>query len=362
MEAGKNLATKELFVSATTWKKDSHGLFDCESLSIEKCDCALKPNSILARSASGELSIVQPGELVNPNSTPLFKLLSISPQEWTLEACTKRNVYESPELQLWMPLDSSVGEYKLKRGDILRVGRIQLKVKDYRIGSSSSSEDRDAAPNEDNIVDLQEKEDKPATEEDVCKICFGTEESPENPLLSICKCTGSMKFIHYLCLKMWLHSNAIERIAPQVISYYWKSFHCEICTTSYPFSVLHGERRFEMVDVPRSLTDDFLLLETVNQEKGAARAIHMVIPEKGVEYKLGRGHEADVKITDISVSRLHATVKATKRGFILLDNNSKFGTLLHLPNKAVFKFEQKPLLQIGRTKFVASVRDATAIT
>eukprot|EP00826_Nyctotherus_ovalis_P041189 TRINITY_DN411_c0_g1_i14.p1 TRINITY_DN411_c0_g1~~TRINITY_DN411_c0_g1_i14.p1 ORF type:complete len:166 (+),score=55.03 TRINITY_DN411_c0_g1_i14:279-776(+) len=117
-----------------------------------------------------------------------------------------------------------------------------------------------------------------------------------------------------------------------------------------------------MVDVPRSLTDDFLLLETVNQEKGAARAIHMVIPEKGVEYKLGRGHEADVKITDISVSRLHATVKATKRGFILLDNNSKFGTLLHLPNKAVFKFEQKPLLQIGRTKFVASVRDATAIT
>lgn len=127
-----------------------------------------------------------------------------------------------------------MSEYKLKRGDILRAGRIQVKVKDYRIESSSFPEDRSTLPNEDNVVDLQEKEDKPATAEDVCKICFGAEETPENPLLSICKCTGSMKFIHYICLKIWLHANVIERITPQVISYYWKSFHCEICTTSYP--------------------------------------------------------------------------------------------------------------------------------
>lgn len=43
-----------------------------------------------------------------------------------------------------------------------------------------------------------------------------------------------MKFLHYLCLKAWLHSNSVERITSQVLSYYWKSFRCEICKTVYP--------------------------------------------------------------------------------------------------------------------------------
>jgi hypothetical protein len=137
-------------------------------------------------------------------------------------------------MQLWIALSNPTEEYKLKRGDILRAGRVQIKVKDYRIESSNTKEDKESLPNEDNVVDLQQKEDKPITADDVCKICFGTEESADNPLLSICKCTGSMKFIHYLCLKTWLHSNVVERITPQVISYYWKAFHCEICTVSYP--------------------------------------------------------------------------------------------------------------------------------
>jgi len=46
------------------------------------------------------------------------------------------------------------------------------------------------------------------------------------------------------------------------------------------------------------------------------------------EIKLGRGHDADVRVTDISVSRLHAFIKRATNGFFYLeDNNSKFGTL-----------------------------------
>lgn len=117
-----------------------------------------------------------------------------------------------------------------------------------------------------------------------------------------------------------------------------------------------------MVDVAKPLNDDFLLLEMINQEKGASRAIHMVVPEKkGMDYKLGRGHEADIKITDISVSRLHACIKYTKEGFMIIDNKSKFGTLICQHNKATFKFNERPLLQIGRTKLAASIREATEI-
>jgi pSer/pThr/pTyr-binding forkhead associated (FHA) protein len=47
--------------------------------------------------------------------------------------------------------------------------------------------------------------------------------------------------------------------------------------------------------------------------------------------KVGRGHDTQVRITDISVSRCHAYFKKTNKGeFILEDNSSKFGTLVQI--------------------------------
>ena len=47
--------------------------------------------------------------------------------------------------------------------------------------------------------------------------------------------------------------------------------------------------------------------------------------------KVGRGHESEVRITDISVSRGHASIHKTKIGeYVLSDNNSKFGTLVQI--------------------------------
>ena len=136
---------------------------------------------------------------------------------------------------------SLASDYKLRRGDILRIGRIQLKIKDYRVESSVLAEDRDSSPSEDNIIDLHIKEDQAVQSQDVCRICFCGETAADNPLLSVCNCSGTMKFIHYLCLKTWLHSSAVEKVTPQVISYYWKSFHCEICTCIYPCNIVRTE-------------------------------------------------------------------------------------------------------------------------
>ena len=51
------------------------------------------------------------------------------------------------------------------------------------------------------------------SDEAVCRICWGTEQEaaddPEadeepNPLISPCKCTGTMGYIHLKCLRGWL--------------------------------------------------------------------------------------------------------------------------------------------------------------
>ena len=65
---------------------------------------------------------------------------------------------------------------------------------------------------------------------------------------------------------------------------------------------------------------------------------------------IGRGHESDVRINDISVSRSHAKLKCnTSEGTLLLrDLKSKFGTLILIKKPLKIK-EKKIHLQIGRT-------------
>ncbi len=65
-------------------------------------------------------------------------------------------------------------------------------------------------------------------------------------------------------------------------------------------------------------------------------------------FVLGRGHESDVRISDISVSRTHAKITFKDKKFILEDTGSKFGTLV-LAKDSVEITSRQVILQIGRT-------------
>jgi len=56
----------------------------------------------------------------------------------------------------------------------------------------------------------------------------------ENPLLSLCKCTGTLKYIHLNCIKLWINSKLIKTNIQGIQSYYWKLYECEVCKTQYP--------------------------------------------------------------------------------------------------------------------------------
>lgn len=43
-------------------------------------------------------------------------------------------------------------------------------------------------------------------EGDLCRICQMAEESPSNPLIAPCRCTGSLQYVHQDCMKKWLIS------------------------------------------------------------------------------------------------------------------------------------------------------------
>jgi FHA domain len=82
----------------------------------------------------------------------------------------------------------------------------------------------------------------------------------------------------------------------------------------------------------------------------SSKVIHVINMLKTDEAKIGRGHDADVRITDISVSRLHATVKKTNRGyFYIQDNKSKFGTLSLVRHPVMLSQIDPNYIQAGRT-------------
>lgn len=72
-------------------------------------------------------------------------------------------------------------------------------------------------------------------EQIICKICLSEEEptEPNNPLITPCKCGGSMKHIHVNCLREWLEGKKHMKETDVVNSYIWKNLECEICKASY---------------------------------------------------------------------------------------------------------------------------------
>ena len=70
----------------------------------------------------------------------------------------------------------------------------------------------------------------------------------------------------------------------------------------------------------------YIVLESISSN--TSKVIHVVNMQNTVKLYIGRGHDAHVRVTDISVSRLHAVIiKSTLGYYYLSDNDSKFGTL-----------------------------------
>jgi len=100
-------------------------------------------------------------------------------------------------------------------------------------------------------------------------------------------------------------------------------------------------RMFQIMkfDLPNN-ENDYIILESI--KSAPAKVIHVFDLKacdgnKGVdglvfnpknEFRIGRSVETDMKIADISVSRVHSYIRVIKDKLYLEDNGSKFGTFV----------------------------------
>lgn len=68
----------------------------------------------------------------------------------------------------------------------------------------------------------------------VCRICFCDDNERDNPLINPCKCSGSMKYIHLMCLRHWLNSKLTTKTLGHLIIYSFKNADCEVCKNPIP--------------------------------------------------------------------------------------------------------------------------------
>jgi hypothetical protein len=105
--------------------------------------------------------------------------------------------------------------------------------------------------------------------------------------------------------------------------------------------------------------EPYLAFETFLKEgcsKVTSKSVYLLRLNDTEKFKIGRSHEVEFHIEDISVSRFHGELVVKDNKVFIQDYKSKFGTqiLVKQPQILHKKDMLKNMFQIGRTWFMAS--------
>ena len=310
-------------INSKTWSRDSHKLFDYECSLVHKhqyitdkdCNILRIGNDVNFLESSQEVCFLQ------SESRVIAKIQQFP---------TGYVVQSAQDEDLWLVVKTMHCGYELETGDIVKLGRVKLRVKIIRPKGSL----------------LSQREELSIEQSGTCRICLQEEYTAENPLISPCRCSGSMKTIHLSCLQTWINSKFVPHNSGRPTSFYWKNMDCEVCKHQYPLAVNWIGPNAHLSKIETS-DEPYIVLETVDRDKNNSRSVYLLQFQAEEEFKLGRGHESDIKIHDISVSRCHALISYRNGKFLIKDNQSKFGTLVRIPQ--AFEIQESLTIQAGRT-------------
>ncbi|CAA9989895.1 conserved Plasmodium protein, unknown function [Plasmodium knowlesi strain H] len=332
-----------LRVETKTWTRDSHDLFDYEAQQVNKKSFLISTPIKLFRSKA-QVSCVADNPHCLPNTAQDY-LLSVRPEEGTDKYVitpaehSLNNQYNVKKLWIIVK-DLPDKSYALHENDIIKLGRFRLKVRQFIDSVDTlNSLKLDDSPSKkcESILDSSNIQ---------CRICLIEGNQENDPLICPCDCKGSIKYAHLMCLRKWI--NGRLNLNDQLFSgsVFIKDICCELCKTKYPKSIKQNDELVQLVKIPNLKTPLIVLDNIIGQ---TSKGVHLISFADKKYLKLGRGHESDVRIPDVSISRYHATIKYEKGLFKLEDHNSKFGTLVALRKAREICPKDTMSLQVGRS-------------
>lgn len=329
---------KFVSVSATTWSKDSHSLFDREAVDQHTRQTLIVPLSASPTSSTYDFYRDAEGDV---HATPGFGPHESLHTRLTLSrSCKEALVDQSPvnarrverdaeRSKMWFPVGNE--GYALREADVIKIGRFKLTVQQLVLEGPAEIPDYTAIHDERPLVE--------ATQADLhCRICLGTAQETnietDGPLLlAPCLCKGGSQAVHLVCLQTWLQQKyQVKNDRNRFIS--CKPPGCEVCKAAYPSSLQRPEGSVALHSAVPALNPPFLVLMI---PKGAGEARDRPHGERfifapadsGAKLRIGRSSTCELRVNDVSVSRVHATVTFQDGSFLLWDEGSKFQTCVH---------------------------------
>ena len=386
-------SNQSLKIHCNTWNKDAHALFDYESEEINKNIFTLgKGGKIIRDEEKGETkyepdnhdegffltgghSSSAEGCLINffneyGAHTNILKKIK-DEYKYNKESITEVQnmiyyVITQAELKGIKREYKSEYNYKPNINDIIRFGRVQFIVRSMK--DKSISNDNNDLLNEDNEFNkpifLPNDNSNLKTNYSksiICDLCQKKEtDIANNPIIKICPCKKCPLF-HLNCFKNeYIKKEKIFQyheknyMGGNLKIIYFINFLCPLCNEPYNPIVKKGNNFYNIMPYSFDKQLYHIILESINFVKEGVFCVMIIIftfPNKNEEYYLGRGHEASFKISDISISRVHAKIYLKDDNIIIDDLGSKFGTLILVRKNIDVNemIEKKMKIQIGRS-------------
>ena len=222
----------------------------------------------------------------------------------------------------------------------------------------------------------------------ICRICYIEEyDKINNPLIKPCKCSGSMKYIHYDCLLHWIRTKIIDKTQKYYDNDYSSIFNlelveCELCKTRLPDYIRHKNEIYSLLNLDKDFDEEkilinknekvnkkrkesksnYIIFDTVSPSKTDNRYRYLVKFDKNNILRIGRGLEMQLILNDISVSRNHCQLKIDDNGNIILeDHNSKFGSLVLIQDKIEILKGQNLYIQVGTNYLTLALKKKSGL-
>lgn len=171
------------------------------------------------------------------------------------------------------------------------------------------------------ILGKSTSEAPPPSTDKLCRICYDVG-SHDNPLVSPCKCSGDTQFIHRDCLKTWVHARMPPDINTKacVLCLPDAAYMCEICKGNFLASPHISMRSLLQPYLEDSIPYG---LYQITSYKHKPQLVAVALNIK--EISISRAHDADLRLSDLAVSRSHAKVAISEEEMVVMDT-SKSGT------------------------------------
>jgi len=192
----------------------------------------------------------------------------------------------------------------------------------------------------------------------VCRICYGEEDNEKvNPLLNLCLCSGSLKYIHFLCLKKWITCKKLVIDKKESIKILMNQYKCEVCQSQLPIKVINNGIKYKLLEFQKPLSPK-IKLEIYENDNKELINIQIISFRLNNRLSLGRSNDSDIRIDEISVSRFHSILTMFENKIYIDDHSSKFGTLVKITHPVIMEEDLIMPFQSGRTVFKAKIHNS----